>query len=74
MRGLILLLLGAVLGAVAFHVYYLRLDAPARCGWDHPIDAQAKASCRETALAATAHGYAAKARRDLDSLIGQVAH
>jgi hypothetical protein len=72
MRALILLLVGAVLGAAAFHLYYLRLDPPARCGWDHPIDAQARAMCRDAST--SAHGYAAKARRDLDSLIGEVAH
>jgi len=74
MRSLILLAAGALLGAVLFHVYYLRLSPPARCGWDHPIDAQARAACREVAPAAGAHGYAAKARHDLDSLIGRVAH
>ena len=41
MRNLILMLVGALLGAVAFHVYYLRLDPSVRCGWDHPIDAEA---------------------------------
>lgn len=74
MRGLILMLAAALLGAAAFHLYYLRLEPIARCGWDHPIDAQAKANCRETSTGAGAHGYAAKARRDLDSLIGRVAH
>ena len=74
MRALILLLAGALIGAAAFHLYYLRLDPPARCGWDHPIDVQARATCRTTAAVGGAHGYAAKARRDLDSLIGQVEH
>jgi len=73
MRALILLLVGALIGAAVFHLYYLRLSPPARCGWDHPIDARAKATC-VAATTASAHGYAAKARRDLDSLIGQVSH
>lgn len=72
MRSLILVLVAALLGAAAFHLYYLRLGPPARCGWDHPLDAQARTACREAT--ASAHGYAAKARRDLDSLIGEVAH
>jgi hypothetical protein len=74
MRTLILLLVGALLGAVAFHAYYLRLAPAARCGWDHPIDEEARASCRAASAATGAHGYAAKARHDLDTLIGRVAH
>ncbi len=74
MRILILVLIAALVGAAGFHVYYLGLDPAARCGWDHPIDARAKADCRTAASSAGAHGYAAKARRDLDSLIGRVAH
>jgi hypothetical protein len=73
MRAVILMLVGALIGAAAFHFYYLRLDPAARCGWDHPIDAEARSTCR-AATAANAHGYAAKARRDLDSLIGKIAH
>ena len=74
MRTLILMLAAALLGAAAFHVYYLGLMSPARCGWDHPIDAQARAICRAAAASGGVHGYAAKARHDLDSLIGRVAH
>lgn len=74
MRSLILVLVAAVLGAAAFHLCYLRLDPPARCGWDHPFDGPARADCRLASSAASAHGYAAKARRDLNSLIDHIAH
>jgi hypothetical protein len=74
MRAVILLLVGALIGAAAFHLYYLGLNPPARCGWDHPIDADARRTCREESIGGTPHGYAAKARRDLDSLIGKIAH
>ena len=74
MRSLILVMLAALLGAAAFHVYYLRLNSSARCGWDHPFDAQAKADCRAVSKAVGSNGYVAKARRDLDSLIGRVAY
>lgn len=74
MRNLVLLLIGMMLGGALFHVYYLRLDPLARCSWDHPLDAEAKARCRDAAAATSVHGYAVKARRDLDSLIGRVAH
>jgi hypothetical protein len=74
MRTLILIVMAALFGAAAFHLYYRRLAPPARCGWDHPLDAQARATCRESPVAESAHGYAVKARRDLDSLIGRVAH
>ena len=74
MRNLILLVAAVLLGAAGFHGYYLHLAPPARCGWDHPIDAQARATCHAAAAGAGAHGYAAKARHDLDSLIGRVAH
>ncbi len=47
MRNLVLLLIGMMLGAALFHVYYLRLDPLARCSWDHPLDAEAKARCRD---------------------------
>jgi hypothetical protein len=73
MRNLIVLLVGALLGAAAFHVYYLRLDPPTRCGWDHPVDADARRTCR-AAVRLDLHGYAVKARRDLDSLIGTISH
>ena len=73
MRSLIVLLVGVLLGAATFHLYYLRLAPDARCGWDHPLDAGARARCRTAAAALDLHGYAVKARRDLDSLIGRVA-
>jgi len=72
MRSLIIMLAGALLGAAAFHLYYLRLDPPARCGWDHPFDAGRRSDCRSAAAAHDVHGYASKARHDLDSLIGNV--
>ena len=71
-RALILLLLGGVLGAVLFHVYYLRLARESRCGWDHPLDQQAQARCRDAEVGEKARGYATKARRELDNLIGNV--
>ena len=72
MRNLMLLLVGALLGAVAFHLYYRHLAPSARCEWDHPVDASARADCRTGALVSDVHGYAVKARRDLDSLIGNI--
>jgi len=73
-RTLILVLLGAVCGAALFHVYYLQLDTERRCGWDHPLDAQARTLCREAGVAEKVRGYAAKARHELDNLIGNVAN
>ncbi|MDH7640356.1 hypothetical protein [Sphingomonas oryzagri] len=69
MRSLILLLFGLVAGAVLFHVYYLGLAPTARCGWDHPIDGQARKACVATA---TFTGYANGARKALDHLIDDV--
>jgi hypothetical protein len=66
MRNLIMLLAGALLGAAAFHLYYLHLAPTARCGWDHPVDADARRECRAAAVATDLRGYAAKARHELD--------
>ncbi len=56
MRNLVLLLIGMMPAAALFHVYYLRLDPLARCSWDHPLDAEAKARCRDAAAATSVHG------------------
>ena len=67
MRNLVLLLIGIMLGAALFHVYYLRLDPLARCSWDHPLDAEAKARCRDAAAVplrrAACRGQSAKFNR-----------
>jgi hypothetical protein len=68
------LLLGGVIGAAIFHLYYLRLDRAHRCNWDHPLDTQARAQCQDTGVDEKVRGYAAKARKELDSLIGNVAN
>ena len=72
-RTLIVLLIGGVFGAALFHLYYLRLDRESRCGWDHPLDQQARTQCRDADVGEKIHGYATKARRELDNLIGNVA-
>jgi hypothetical protein len=85
LRSLILLLIGAVIGAVLFHVYYLKLDESSRCGWDHPLSEQLAAKCRlgveppssddvkRTSTAGSkSGGYAKRARHELDDLIGNV--
>ena len=76
MRTLLSLILGGLLGAILFHLYYLRLPAERRCGWDHPLDDHAKAACVADAStpAGNFHGYAKRARKDLDDLIGKVEH
>lgn len=71
MRSLILLLLGLVAGAALFHIHYLGLAPAARCGWDHPLDDQARKACVATA---TFTGYAKGARKALDHLIDDVDH
>ncbi len=71
-RTLIVMLIGGVLGAAIFHLYYLRLDRESRCAWDHPLDQQARTQCREADVSEKVHGYATKARKELDSLIGNV--
>ena len=72
MRTLIVLLLGGVLGAALFHLYYLRLDREHRCAWDHAFDERAQTQCREAGVGEKVSGYATKARRELDNLIGNV--
>lgn len=70
LRSLLLLLVGILIGAFAFHAYYLGLGAGQRCGWDHPLDDSGKAACR---AAASGAGYTSEARRDMNSLINEVA-
>jgi hypothetical protein len=70
LRALIIFVLGALIGAVAFHVYYVRLTPQAQCGWDHPFDDGAKRAC----VLARQPGYTAKARAALDDLVGEVSH
>ena len=72
LRSLVVLAVGAVLGAVLFHAYYVGLDPAARCGWDHPFDDRARALCHEPAPTTAAPSYGRKARRDLDGLIANV--
>jgi hypothetical protein len=67
-RAVLALLLGLVVGAAGFHLWYLNQPAAARCGWDHPFDAAARTACR----AGATPGYAAKARADMDALVGTV--
>jgi hypothetical protein len=70
MGRLLLLLVGAILGAALFHTYYRGLEPAARCHWDHPLDRQAREAC--VAAATTHAAYSAKARRELDDLVGNV--
>lgn len=72
LRALLLLLIGAAIGAAAFHLYYRGLAPAARCGWDHPLADSEKARCRQAATAA-GRGYTPEARREMDSLINEVA-
>ncbi len=69
-----MMLLGGVIGAALFHFYYLGLDRQRRCVWDHPLDRQLREACQEAGVGEKVRGYAAKARRELDSLIGNVAN
>jgi hypothetical protein len=69
------LVVGAVLGALVFHLYYLHLAPAERCGWDHPLADEARSSCRDaSAIPAGFHGYEKRARHDLDDLVGKVSH
>ena len=70
LRTLIILLLGGVLGAGLFHLYYLRLDRESRCSWDHPLDQPARTLCLQADGGEKVRGYDTKARRELDNLIG----
>ena len=72
MRGLIILLLGAVIGAACFHVYYLRLDGHARCRWDHPGDGHLRGLCEAGGAGDARQGYEKPARQQLDRLIGKI--
>ncbi len=74
LRNLVLLLVGALLGAALFHVYYVGLAPEARCGWDHPFDDRAKAQCLGTQPTATTPGYGRKARHEMDGLIANVSN
>ncbi|WP_019832942.1 hypothetical protein [Sphingomonas sp. PR090111-T3T-6A] len=74
LRSFVLLVVGALLGAALFHLYYVGLSPEKRCGWDHPFDDRAKALCSEPAPAAAAAGYGRKARHDLDGLIDNVSN
>ena len=74
LRSLLLLVVGALLGAGLFHLYYVGLGPDARCGWDHPLDDHAKALCREPARVATTPGYGRKARHEMDGLIENVSN
>jgi hypothetical protein len=73
-RGLMILLLGAIIGAAGFHLYYLRLDAHARCRWDHPSDRHLRDLCEAGGAGDTQQGYGKPARQELDRLIGKISH
>jgi hypothetical protein len=85
LRTLIMLLIGAIAGAILFHAYYLKLNSYDRCAWDHPYSAGSRTACRLgagqvlTHASATiseggpkARGYGKRARHELDDLIGNV--
>jgi hypothetical protein len=65
------ILLIALAGAIAFHIYYRGLADTERCRWDHPFDQQAKRACKHAA-AAEVSGYSREASRELDKLIDKV--
>jgi hypothetical protein len=68
---IIFILLVALVGAAAFHVYYRGLADSERCRWDHPFDQQAKQACKHAA-AANVSGYSREASQQLDKLIDKV--
>jgi hypothetical protein len=68
---IISVLLVALAGAVAFHVYYRGLADTERCRWDHPFDQEAKRACKHAA-AANVSGYSREASQQLDKLIDKV--
>jgi hypothetical protein len=70
MRALIIFIAGLLIGAVAFHAYYLSAAPAKRCAWDHPFDDHRRAAC----VAAGLPGYTKAARRELDELVGDVTH
>lgn len=69
-RNLVVLLVGALIGAALFHAYYLRLPAQTQCAWDHPLDGGARRAC----VLARQIGYPAGARAALDDLVGRISH
>jgi hypothetical protein len=71
MVRIMVILLVAVVGAAAFHVYYRGLADTERCRWDHPFDQQAKRDCKHAA-AANVSGYSREATKELDRLIDKV--
>jgi hypothetical protein len=73
MLRIMIILLVALVGAAAFHVYYRGLADTERCRWDHPFDAQAKRDCKHAA-AANVSGYSREATKELDKLIDKVSH
>jgi hypothetical protein len=68
---IIFILLVAIVGAAAFHVYYRGLPDTERCRWDHPLDQEAKRACKHAA-AANVSGYSPEASHELDKLIDKV--
>jgi hypothetical protein len=69
MRSFLLILIGALVGAALFHLYYVRLAPEGRCGWDHPLDDRAKAACVSQA---SFTGYGKAARHEMDDLVGKL--
>jgi hypothetical protein len=68
---IIAILLIALAGAAAFHIYYRGLADTERCRWDHPFDQAAKRACKH-ASAANVSGYSREASQELDRLIDKV--
>lgn len=73
LRSLVLLLLGALIGAAVFHLYYRGLEPSKRCGWDYPFDDHGRGLCLQGGPAAATPGYGRKARHEMDGLIANVA-
>ncbi len=69
-RSLVILILGALLGAAAFHAWYLGLKPERRCFWDHPLNPVARAACATTSRDVPVYG--ARARHELDDLVGKL--
>jgi hypothetical protein len=68
MRVLIIFILGLLIGAAAFHAYYLNQAPAKRCGWDHPFDDSGRKAC----VPSGSPGYTKAARGELDDLVGNV--
>jgi len=72
MRTLLILIAGVVIGATAFHAYYLRQSQSDRCIWDHPLDEGARSICRVMRSGPPAADQDPAARQEMDRLIENV--